>query len=233
VRGVARFVPGPHVDLTLPESERALLGALLAPWRDVLYAPGPGLTSALEPGAYRSSVVIVPAAGAPVRVSSRVAPAFGRDLCRLHVEALTPPPGALLGSFFDLSRTGVVYALAPDRGAAARPPDRAEWRYRGPSLAPRLSRVRGLRLLRERGHGAEGSWTADRGLAVAGVDGDESLLLAVPEPAESALFLPEPRLYRILLDPSAPPHPGVTVRGLLGRADDDRAMDVTVESIDL
>jgi hypothetical protein len=67
---------------------------------------------------------------------------------------------------------------------------------------------------------------------VAGVDGGESLLLAVPEPAESALFLPEPRLYRILLDPSAPPHPGVTVCGLLGR-DDDGAMDVTVESIGL
>lgn len=227
-------MPAPHVDLTLPESERALLRSLLAPWRDVLYAPGPGLTSLLEPGAYRSSVVIVPAAGAPVRVSSRVAPAFGRDLCRLHVEVLAPSAGALLGSFFDPSRTGVVYALAPERGAAAaRAPDRAEWRYDGPSLAPRLSRVRRLRLLRERGQGDAASWTADRALAVTGADGSESLLLAVPEPAESALLLPEPGFYRLLLDPSAPPHPGVTVRDLLGHADDDRAMDVTVESIDL
>jgi hypothetical protein len=227
-------MPGPHVDLALPESERALLGSLRAPWRDLLYAPGPGLTCALDAGAYRSSVVIVPVAGSAVRVSSRVAPAFGSELCRLRVEALSQAPGATLGSFFDLSRTGVVYALVPDGGsAAARPPDRAEWRYDGPSLAPRLSQVRGLRLLRERGQGAEGSWTADRGLAVRGADGAESLLLAVSEPAESALFLPEPRLYRILLDPSAPPHPGVAVRDLLGHADGIHPVDVVLESIDL
>jgi hypothetical protein len=227
-------MPGPHVDLTLPESERALLRSLLAPWRDLLYAPGPGLTSALDPGAYRTSVVIVPAAGSAVRVSSVVAPAFGSDLCRLHVEALAQPPGAVLGSFFDLSRAGVVYALAPDGGtAAARPPDHAEWRYGGASLAPRLSQVRALRLLRERGQGAEGSWTADRGLAMTGADGTESLLLAVSEPAESALFLLEPRLYRILLDSSAPLHPGVTVRDLLGHADDGGTIDVVIQSMDL
>ena len=72
-----------------------------------------------------------------------------------------------------------------------------------------------------------------RGVDVTGADGTESLLLAISEPAESALFLPEPRLYRILLDPSAPPHPGVTVRDLLGHADDGRAMDVVIEAIDL
>jgi hypothetical protein len=226
-------MPGPHVDLTLPEPERALLRSLRTPWRDVLYAPGPGLTSALDPGAYRSSVVIVPAAGSVVRVSSLVAPAFGSERCRLHVEALAQVPRAVLGSFFDLSRTGVVYALAPDSATAARPPERAEWRYDGASLTPRLSKIRGLRLLRERGQGAEGSWTADRGLAVTGADGTESLLLAISEPAESALFLPEPRLYRILLDPSAPPHPGATVRDLLGHGDDGRAMDVVIESIGL
>src|SRR4029453_6055015 len=131
-RGQGEDMPGPHVDLTLPESERALLRSLLAPWRDLLYAPGPGLTSALDPGAYRTSVVIVPAAGSAVRVSSVVAPAFGSDLCGLHVEALGQPPGAVLGSFFDLSRAGVVYALAPDGGtAAAPPPGHAEWRAGG------------------------------------------------------------------------------------------------------
>jgi hypothetical protein len=226
-------MPAPHIDLTLSESERALLRALLAPWRDVLYAPGPGLTSPLDPGAYRSSVVIVPATGSPVRVSSVVAPAFGRELCRLKLEALPQAPGALLGSFFDLSRTGVVYALAPERGtAAARAPDRAEWRYGGESLAPHLAQIRGLRLIREHGRGAEGSWTADRGLAVSGADGALSLLLAVTEPAESALFLPTPGLYRPLLDAAAPPHPGATVRDLLGYGDDMRAMDVSVERID-
>ena len=226
-------MPGPHVDLTLPELERALLRSLRAPWQDLLYAPGPGLTSALDPGAYRSSVVIVPAGGSGVRVSSLVAPAFGSERCRLHVEALAQAPGAMLGSFFDLSRTGVVYALAPDSATAARPPARAEWRYDGVSLAPQLSQIRSLRLLRERGQGAEGSWTADRGLVVTGADGTESLLLAISQPAESALFLPEPRLYRILLDPLAPAAPGVTVRDLLDHADDGRAMDVVIESIDL
>lgn len=229
-----RTASPPHVDLTLPAAERALLRSLIAPWRDLLYAPGPGLTSALDPGAYRSSVVIVPGVGPPVRVSSLVAPAFGRDLCRLHVEVLPHAPGPSLGSFFDLSHPGAVYALTPERGmAAARAPDRTEWRYEGASLAPGLSQLRGLRLLRERGREAEGSWAADRGLVMAGADGVESLVLAVAEPAETALFLPAPGLYRILLDPSIPPHPGATVRDLLGHADPGRPADVTIEPIAL
>lgn len=227
-------MPAPHIDLTLPDPERALLRSLLTPWRDLLYVAGPGLTSALEPGAYRSSVVIVPAAGPAVRVASVVAPAFGSELCRLKLEALPRSPGATLGSFFDLTRTGAVYALAPEGGTpAARAPERAEWRYGGTSLAPRLAQIRGLRLLRERGWDADGSWAADRGLAIRGADGAESLLLAVAEPAESALFLPAPGLYRRLLDPSAPPHPGVTVRDLLGHGDAVGAMDLRVEAIDL
>ncbi|HEY7252735.1 MAG TPA: hypothetical protein VIG37_19710 [Methylomirabilota bacterium] len=227
-------MPAPHIDLTLPDRERALVRSLLGPWRDLLYVPGPGLTSAFDPGAYRSSLVIVPAAALAVRVASLVAPAFGSELCRLRFEALPQAPGALLGSFFDLSRTGVVYALAPERGtAAARAPDRAEWRYGGESLASHLAQIRGLRLIREHGRGAEGSWTADRGLAVSGADGVVSVLLAVPAPAESALFLPAPGFYRPLLDAAAPPHPGATVRDLLGYGDDVRAMDVSVERIDL
>jgi hypothetical protein len=223
-------MPGPHVDLTLPDRERALLASLRAPWRDLLYAPGPGLTSPLDPGAYRSSVVIVPADGPAVRVSSVVMPAFGGELCRMHLEALPSAPAPGLGSFFDPSRTGTVYALGLERGhGAARAPDRAEWRYGGASLAPRLARVRGLRLLRERGRGGAGAWAADRGLLLTGADGAESLLLAVAEPAEAVLFLPSLGLYRTLLDPAAPPPPGVTIRDLLGHGERAEPMDVTIE----
>ena len=88
-------------------------------------------------------------------------------------------------------------------------------------------------LIREHGRGAEGSWTADRALAVSGADGAASLMLAVPEPAESALFLPTPGFYRPLLDAAAPPHPGAAVRDLLGYGDEVGAIDVGVELIDL
>jgi hypothetical protein len=222
----------PHIDLILPDAERALLRALIVPWRDLLYAPGPDLTSPLDPGAYRSSVVIAPVRGPAVRVSSVVAPAFGTELCRLHVETLPHPPAASLGSFFDLSRTGTVYALTPERETAARAPDRAEWRYDGVSLAPALAQIRGLRLLRERGRGEGGTWSADRGLAMTGADGVDRLLLAVADPAESALFLPVPSLYRILFDPTAAPHPGATVRDLLGHGDHVHPVEVTVETLD-
>jgi hypothetical protein len=226
-------MPGPHVDLTLPDHERELVRSLLGPWRDLLYAPGPGLTSPLDPGAYRSSVVIVPAGGPAVRVSSLVAPAYGRDLCRLRLEMLPYPPAASLGSYFDLSRAGTVYALTPERGvAAAQAPDRAEWCYRGPSLASGLSEIRGLRLLREHGRGADGSWAADRGLAIIGGDGGERLVLAVAEPAEATLFLPVPGLYRSLLDPTVPSPSGVTVLGLLGYVGDVEPVEVTIERRD-
>ena len=222
-------MPAPHVDLTLPEAERALVRSLIAPWRDLLYVPGPGLTTPLDPGAYRSSVVIVPADGPAVRVSSVVAPAFGDEVCRLRFEALPRAPAASLGSFFDLSRAGIVYALSPDRGrVAGRAPDRADWRYGGPSLAASLSRIRALRLLREEGRGADGSWAADRGLVVTGHDGLDRLVLAVADPPEAALVLPVPGLHRILLDPAIPPPPGVTVRGLLGHAERGEPTEVTI-----
>jgi hypothetical protein len=222
-------VPASHVDLTLPEAERVLVRSLIGPWRDLLYVPGPGLTTPLDPGAYRSSVVIVPAGGLAVRVSSVVAPAFGGELCRLRFEALPRAPAASLGSFFDLARGGIVYAFSADRGAGAgRAPERAEWRYGGPSLQPSLSRIRALRLLREEGRGAAGSWAADRGLVVTGHDGTDRLVLAVADPPEAALVLPVPGLHRILLDPAIPAPPGVTVRGLLGYAERGEPTEMTI-----
>jgi len=223
-----------HVALHLPDHERSLLGPLVAPWRDLLYAPGPDFTSPLDPGAYRTSVVIVPAAGPAIRVSSVVTPAFGGEICRLRLEALPHDPPPSLGSFFDLARTGTVYALAPGRGrAAARAPERAEWRYDGVSLATRLGRISGMRLLRERGCGRGFSWEADRGLAFTGADGAPSLVLAVVEPAEAALFLPSPGLYRTLLDPATAPQPGVTVRDLLGHGDREDSVETTIELLPL
>jgi hypothetical protein len=223
-----------HVDLKLPDHERDLLRSLAAPWHDLLYAPGPGFTSPLDPGAYRTSVVVVLAAGPAIRVSSVITPAFGGDLCRLRLEALPHAPPPSLGSFFHPSRAGTIYALTRGRGAAAaRAPERAEWRYEGVSLAPRLGRISGMRLLRERGRVGDSSWHADRGLVVTGADGAPSLVLAVAEPAEAALFLPSPGLYGMLLDPAAAPKPGVTVRDLLGHGDRDDRVETTLELLPL
>jgi hypothetical protein len=123
----------------------------------------------------------------------------------------------------------MVYAFTPGREAgAARAPDRVEWRYEGASLAPRLGRVGRVRVLRERGRVGAGSWTADRGLVLSGADGGECMVLGVTEPAEAALFLPAPGLYRALLDPRDAPQPGVTVRDLLGHGERD-GVDVSVE----
>jgi hypothetical protein len=178
--------------------------------------------------------VIVPDGGPAIRISSVVSPAFGGELCRLRLEALTHDPPASLGSFFDLSRPGTVYALTPERGvAAARAPERAEWRYEDVSLGSRLGRIRGLRLLRERGRVRGGSWQADRGLVLTGADGAPSLVLAVAEPAEAALFLPSIGLYRMLLDPTAAPQPGVTVCDLLGHGDRDDGVEVAIELLPL
>lgn len=223
----------PRVDLTLPADDRALAASLATTWRDLLYRPGPGLTSPLDPGAYRSSLVVIRGDGVAIRVTSRVSPAFGADLSRLALEIIAPGRvdrlGETLGSFFDPARTGTVYVLTPDRGAgAARPPERAEWRYDGPSLAGRLQRIARVRVLREHGRGAEAGWSADRGLVLTTADGAECLMLAVSEPAEVALFLPAPALYRALLDGAAAPQPGVTVRDLLGHGDRDDDVDVTV-----
>jgi len=223
----------PRVDLTLPAEERDLAASLAATWRDLLYVPGPGLTSPLDPGAYRSSLVVIRGDGAAIRVTSRVMPAFGADLSRLVLELVAPQrPDALgetLGSFFDPARTGTIYALAPDRTVGStRPPERAEWRYGGPSLAARLGQVARVRVVREHGRGAEAAWTADRGLALTAADGTECLVLAVSEPAEVALFLPLPGLYRALIDGSTAPQPGVTVRDLLGHAEREDDVNVTV-----
>lgn len=224
----------PHVALHLPDRERNLLPSLISRWRDLLYAPGPGFTSPLDPGAYRTSIVIVPAAGAAIRVSSVVTPAFGAEICRLRLEALPHDPPPSLGSFFDPSRTGTVYALSADRGrAAAQAPARADWHYEGVSLAPRLGGISGLRVLREHGRGPGSSWEADRGLTFIGADGVASLVLAVAEPAETTLFLPSPGLYAPLLDPAATPKPGVTVRDLLGHGDRADGVETTTELLPL
>jgi hypothetical protein len=219
----------PHVDLTLPDAERRLAASLSTPWRDLLYTPGPDLTSPLDPGAYRSSLVVVRDDGVAVRVTSGVTPAFGGELCRLRLETLALSRVVAFGSFFEPARTGTIYAFTPGREAGAvRAPDRAEWRYEGASLAPRLGRVDQVRVLRERGRVGAGSWVADRGLVLRSADGGECVLLGVTEPAEAALFLPSPGLYRALLDPRAAAQPGVTVRDLLGHGERDDA-HVTAE----
>jgi len=221
---------GRAIDLRIPDPERRLAAALTTAWRDFLYAPGPGFTSPLDPGAYRSSFAVVPTHGPVVRVSSLVVPAFGGDLCRLRLETLEGYRSESFGSFFEPTRTGRVYALTPGRSAGAeRAPERAEWYYEGPALASRLGRVTGLRLLRERGRGRDYSWEADRGAVLTDADGGECLLLGAAEPSETVLFLPFPGLFRALLDPRAPPTPGVTARGLLGYGEWPGDLDITVE----
>ena len=220
---------GSHVDLTLPDVERQLAASLATTWRDLLYAPGPGFTSPLDPGAYRSSLVVVRGDGMPIRVTSLVAPAFGGELCRLRLEALAQHRAPALGSFFEPSRTGTVYAMSGDREAGAeRAPDRAEWRYDGASLTGRLGRVDRVRVLRERGRGPGASWVADRGLVLTGADGVESVLLGAGE-SEAVIFLPTPGLYRALLGARVAPQPGVTVRGLLDHGERADDIDVAVE----
>jgi hypothetical protein len=219
----------PHLDLTLPDRERALLASLGTAWRDLLYAPGPGFTAPLDPGVYRSSLVIAPTEGPAVRVSSLVTPALGGELCRIRLEALPHPPAASLGSFFEPARRGTVYTLTPDRSAvAAGAPDRAEWRYDGPELASWLGPPRRMRVLRERARAAAFSWEADRALVLTG-GGRECLLLAAAEVSEAALFLPVPGLYRELLDPAVGSRPGVSPRELLGYGDWPGELEITVD----
>ena len=225
---------GPHVDLKLPDSERALAASLATAWRDFLYTPGPGFTSPLDPGAYRSSFVVVPTEAAAVRVSSLVTPAFGGELCRLRLEPLERYRPESLGSFFEPSRTGTVYAFTPERGSGAtRAPERVEWRYEGPPLARRLGRVTSMWLLRERGRGTDFSWEADRGILLTGVDGDGCLLLSIAETSETALFLSSVGLHRALLDPDVAPPSGVTARGLLGYDEWPADLDIVVELLPL
>lgn len=221
----------PRIALSLPAAEQRLAAGLAGPWLDLLYAPGPGFTSLLDPGVFRASFVVVLAGSPMVRVSSFVTPAFGGELCRLRLEPLETPPGERLGSFFEPSRHGLVYVMSGDRGSRA--PDRADWSYQGESLGPRLGRVARVQVLRERVAGFDNGepigWVADRGLVLLGADGGESLFLAEPEGGEQAAFLPAAGAHRILLDPSHTATPGASVQELLGHGDRDSALEVTVE----
>jgi hypothetical protein len=220
-------------DLCLPAPERRRAGQLATPWTDLLYVPGPDFTSPLEPGIYRSNIVIVPVDGRAVRLSSFVVPAFGGELCRLRLEALASFRAENLGSFFEPERRGVVYAMSADRKTgAARPPDRPGWCYDGRSLRPHLDRLERVRIVRERVTGRSGdstfAWVADRGLLLTGRDGSEMLLMAAPDRSEQVLFITGMSFYRALLDPAAPEIPGATVRELLGYG--DREEDLRVEA---
>jgi hypothetical protein len=214
----------PNLDLPVPEPERRRASLLLGCWRDLLYVPGPGFTSPLDPGSFRSNFVIVAESGQAVRISSFVVPAFGEELCRIRLEPLVSYRPEALGSFFEPGRRGIVYAMASDRRSGGpRPADRPGWRYAGPSLTSRLGRVTQVRMLRERvaGTDATGSfgWLADRGLAITGSDGGEVLLLAIPDESEQAALITSIGLYRALLDPNAPTMPGASREELLGYAD--------------
>jgi hypothetical protein len=222
------------LDLRLPDIERRRAAALATEWSDLLYVPGRGFASPIDPGVYRSTFVIVPAGGSALRVSSLTVPAFGGEVCRLRLEALTSFRRETLGSFFEPGRRGVVYALSLDRTErSAGPADRPGWSYDGPSLAPRLRRVERVRLIRERvtggGDDRAFSWVADRGLAIAGADGGEGLFLASPDTSEDAAFAAAPGLYRALVDASAPETPGAAVTELLGYGDWRGPLRVVVE----
>jgi len=223
-----------RLELSLPERERRWAAALAAGLTDLLYVPGSGFGSPLDPGLYRSTFIVVLRDGPPLRISSLVVPAFGGELCRLRVEPLQSFRIERLGSFFEPSRRGLIYAMSADRRTrAARPPDQPGWSYEGPALRARLGGIAGVRVVTERVTGRlageEIGWVADRGLALTGADGGQALLLATPEASEQAAFLPAPGLYRALLDPTAPATPGATVKDLLGYGDWDGPLDVTVE----
>jgi len=222
------------LDLSLPEPERRRAAGLCGRWKDLLYVPGPGFASDLEPGLHASSLFIVRDDGRAVRASSFVVPAFGGELCRLRLEPLVSYRPENLGSFFEPARRGIVYAMSPDRSTGVvRPPDRPGWSYEGPSLAPLLADVRRVRLLRERVTGGEGdhafSWTADRGLALTSAAGEETVLLARPAESEQVALVSPPGLYRALLDYTAPVVPGATLADLLGYGDWRPAVNVTID----
>jgi hypothetical protein len=223
------------IELALPAAEHALAAALGSPWRDLLYVPGPDFTSPLEPGLFRSALVVVPADGPAIRISSIVMPAFGIELCRLQIEALPDHRADMLGSFCEPERRGRIFVMSKERDAlAARATDRAGWSYAGPSLGDRLGRVERVRLIRERvaaklGGQAVG-WTADRGLVIDVRDSEPCLVLASAESAEEALFLPVPRLYRALLTPTAAA-PGATARDLLGYGEWPEALELALETV--
>jgi hypothetical protein len=222
------------LDVTMPDSERRWAGALAGAWSDVLYSPGPGFASPLEPGLFRASFVLVPRGAVAVRITSLVVPAFGGELCRLRLEPVPTLPHETFGSFFEPTRRGRIWSMGPDRrSAGSHAPDEKDWYYDGPSLAAGLGDVTRVRILRERvragtGEGAH-AWSADRGLVFTSAAGGESLLLALPEREEHALFLPAVGPYRVLVDPAAPATPGAGARELLGYGDHQEPFDLTVE----
>jgi hypothetical protein len=220
-------------DLSLPEPERRHAALLGGPWRDLLYVPRRGFTSPIEPGIYSSSFVVVLADGPALRVSSLVVPAFGGEICRLRLEALSSYRPENLGSFFEPSRRGNVFALPADRGVGlARPPNQPGWSYDGPSLGERLADVRHVRLLREHVRGGAGagafSWTADRGLVLTSATHRESVLLALPAESDNAALISPPGLHRALFDRAAAPVPGASPAELLGYGDRTAPFDVAV-----
>jgi hypothetical protein len=222
------------IGLALPAAEHALAAELGAPWRDLLYVPGPDFTSSLEPGLFKSALVVVPTNGPTIRISSIVMPAFGIELCRVQLEALPDYRADMLGSFVEPERRGRIFVMSKEREAlAARSTDRTGWSYAGPSLGDRLGRVERVRLIRERvaaklGGQAVG-WTADRGLVIDVRDSEPCLVLASAESAEQALFLPVPRLYRALLASTAAA-PGASARDLLGYGEWPEAFELALET---
>ena len=228
---------GLALDWLLPPEERALGVTLVGPWHDLLYGPGPGFGSELEPGVFRTSLVVLTQAGA-CRITSRIQPAFGGELCRLRLERLPGPPAETFGSFFEVERRGFVYGMGADRTRSAlRAPDRPHWAYAGASLAGRLGRVRDVRLLRERVRGRDHdvpfAWQADRGLVVTGAGGERSLVLAEPHDPERAAFAPALGPYRALVDAAAPVSPGAGPRELLGHGDRADIEELLVEQVPL
>jgi hypothetical protein len=223
-----------RLDLSLTEPERRLAAALAGRWNDLLYVPGAGLALPLEPGFYASAFIVALEGAPALRISSLRIPAFGADLCRIRLEPLASYPLTRFGSFFEPERRGMIYAMSGDRRAAApRPPDQPGWSYEGPSLADHLRIVSEVRVLRERVAGGRGdgafAWSADRGIALTGADGQESLFLARPAESEDAVLAVTAGLYRALLDPSAPPVPGASPAELLGYGDWPGPLDVAVD----
>jgi hypothetical protein len=212
-----------QLDLLLPEPERRRAAALRGGLADFLYVPGPALTSPLDPGLYRSSFILVMADGQAVRASSFIIPAFGRELCRLRLEPVLNYRRESLGSFFEPSRRGLIYAMTGEgKGVDARPPVEASWSYGGPSLAARLGKITQVLVVTETVwplEDEENEWQADRGLVLIGADGQESLLLAEAAPGDNAVFLPTSGIHRSLFDPVAPAVPGASAQDLLGYGD--------------
>jgi hypothetical protein len=229
-------MPVRSLELRIPRRERSLLLGLLGPWSDLLYVPGPGFTSPVDAGLYRSSFFAVPATGHAVRISSLAMPAFGADLCRIRVEPLAAFRRERLGSMFDPSRPGTVYVMRPDRsGGGPALPSRPEWRYSGPPL--HMGVVTRIRLLFERGCSGEGDeasrWEADRGLIVSGSEGETCLFLAEPNDAEQVAFAPTLGLYRALVHGAVRTTPGVSTRELLGYGDWAGRLEVEVALVEL